>query len=208
MRAITGGSPWRSAAVSRDAGPCSARSTVGRPCPGTDPPPTADSPVTRRTGTPRSSSFTDHSAARRRMSSTGALSMRSTGISSGLPESRCRSVASSAASVSLSMRTARASGCFASFRAPLRRGRGRYRPGGRPSSLSPEKVTTSQCAHRVGDRRLVGDRLDGPAAEVVDEQHPAGAGDDGQLVQRGRLGEAADPVVGRMHAQEGRRPAP
>src|SRR3989475_3400130 len=148
MRASTGGLPWRSAVASREAGPATASSTVGRSCSGSEPPPTADEPSIRRVSTPRSASFTDHIAARRRTSATGVWSMRSTGIWSAWPVSRWLNVASRAASVSLSMRTARASGWRAIFltaSAPFSPRPSTIPACGPPRSLSPENVTTSEC---------------------------------------------------------------
>src|SRR2546428_1847161 len=166
MREIRGGSPRRSAVASREAGPAKAMSMGGSAWPGREPPPAADSPGVRVVLTPRSSSFTDHLPARLRMSAIALRSMRSTRISSRCPASRCRSVASIAASVSLSIRKARASACRDILRtASMPRAlRARITPAcGPPNNLSPENVTTSESR---SDSATVGSSAIGSAAPL------------------------------------------
>ena len=77
---------------------------------------------------------------------------------------------------------------------------------GPPSSLSPEKQTRSG----PGGERSVGRRLAAASsrqhagAQVVDEREAVLLRDRGELGQRRLLGEADDPEVGLVHAQEQR----
>ena len=64
-------------------------------------------------------------------------------------------------------------------------------------------------AHDVGSRgkarrggRLVTDRREGARAEIVDERQPGACRDRGELRESGLLGEADDPEVGLVHAQD------
>src|SRR6266576_1628665 len=107
MRAITGGvaARSRSSSASGDTpGTDSSTRTVGSLAPGNEPPPTSEKPST--------SGPLCNASARRLISAMFSVSMRSTGISArAMAGSRYSpSVASNAASVSLSARTARATG--------------------------------------------------------------------------------------------------
>ena len=62
-----------------------------------------------------------------------------------------------------------------------------------------------RVADRLGDQRLVEDRFQGAAAQVVQQQQPVPARDLGELCDRRRLGEAGHPEVGGVHPQQRRR---
>ena len=152
MRPISGGSPARSARGERvRAGPGSATTGPGqleqRQRAAADPGDRLDDLGARR-------SAAASRCARARLAAS-PRSIASTGISSGA--SRCsRSVASSAASESLSIRSARASGC-ARARARPPSARPTSSPAcGPPSSLSPEKHDQRRAGRdRAAHRRLV-----------------------------------------------------
>ena len=114
----------------------------------------------------------------------GSRSIRSTGISLAARRGTSSSVPSSAASVSLSARSARWSGCRRS------RSTSSARPAtipacGPPSSLSPEKQTRSAPAARL--RAAVGSSpssSERAGAEVVDERQVVRARDCRELGER------------------------
>ncbi len=141
-RATTGGSPSRSAAASSSS---TATAAPGSSSSGSAPPPAR--PVVSTTSPPTSAASR---SARARTASAGSRSIRSAGTSaSARSGSRYRSsVPSSAASVSLSGRSARWSGWRR--RRPTRSARPRTIPAcGPPRSLSPENATRSAPAARL-----------------------------------------------------------
>ena len=175
MRATTGGSPRRSAAASAPGSPPSS-ATAGpgqleqRQRPAAD---AGDRLDDGPAGRAASALARARAASPRRPSSiasTGSSRRASAG-------SRCRrSVASSAASESLSIRSARASGCAAAGRDGL--ARPTSRPAcGPPSSLSPLRGHERGAgAHRAADGRLVGEEVEAVVgedarADVVDDGH-------------------------------------
>ena len=122
------------------------------------------------------------------------------------------SVAASAASVTLSGRTARASGSFR-MRA-MRSARPTMSPAcGPPTSLSPLNVTTSApAASRSAGRRLVGQPErrgveQRTAAQVVDDDRAVRVGEPGELGRVGRLDEPRLREVRGVDAEHDGRPA-
>ena len=137
-------------------------------------------------------------------------SIRSVGTSRSASASsrNSTSVASNAASVSLSTRTIRASGFLRI--ASIHRARPRMIPPcGPPISLSAlRRDQVGPGRHRLGQRRL---RLkteprevdQGAGAHVVDDGQPAVVAQADKFVQRHFGGEAEDLVVARMDAEDG-----
>ena len=115
---------------------------------------------------------------------------------------------SSAASVSLSERRARWSGCRRSR--STRSARPATIPAcGPPSSLSPEKQTRSApAASAAAGRRLALDVDERAGAEVVEERQLVPASDGRELLEPRLLGEADDAEVRLVDAQEQRRLRP
>ena len=152
-------------------------------------------------------------AARASSSSREAASICSTGMSRAARSgSRCRrSVASSAASESLSIRTARASGCvrIRSIAASVPAAMPACGP---PSSLSAEKHTTSAPASMlvargglVGEQRARGRRArraSTPEPRSSISARPRSRASVAKVGQRGLLGEPDGPEVGGVHAHQ------
>src|SRR5262245_49400194 len=137
--------------------------------------------------------------ARRRTASADSLSIRSVGIWRGAVagSSYARSVASSAASVSLSIRSARFSGFFRSRStahddAGLRAAeqlvsRERHDVGAGPDGLRHSRLAREPPGTEIEEAA-------GP--EILEHRHPARPAELGQLRGGHALGEADDAVVG------------
>ena len=153
-----------------------------------------------RTGAPTETSTAAASAsARRRRTSASACRASTTG------DSPAATVASSAASVSLSARTARASG-WRAIRC-TRSARPSTSPAcGPPSNLSPLTVTRSAPARSAvstsGSSGSSGVGAQQPAAEVGDQRHPVLGRQRGQPVHADGGDEAVHAVVAGMHLEQ------
>ena len=175
-----------------------AQAKLGSSASGSAPPPT------RATVSSTAPPTSDASrSARARTTAASSRSMRSTGIRSRRRRGRARSVPSSAASVSLSVRTARCSGCRRSYSTSS--ARPTTMPAcGPPRSLSPEKQTRSAPA--ASDSRADGSLAmqlgEDAGAEIVEQRHAVPLRDGRELLEPRQLGEADDAEVRLVHAQE------
>ena len=220
LRAMTGGSWARSAAIHRSAASPAwisstavSQSSIGEGPP--RPPPTAPRDTSAasgsaprpalRTATSSSSAFALPSSP-----STAAPIMRSTGIRSiARPGSRYRaSVASSPASVTLSQRSARHSGCAFARATPARV------PGENPRLRPPEQLVPRERhqihpgGHARSRRGLVRQPQPGgvgqqPGPQIVNDGHAGLGPERDQLVQPGLLGEPRHREVRPVHLQDG-----
>ncbi len=191
-RATTAGLPARSGSANSTG---SATAQPGSCTPGAPPPPIT--PTDALTLPPTASASATHRA---RRPSGSAVSDCQVGVSATISDSN---VAVSAATVSLSMRSARASGWRRSV--PMTSAAPNNRPAcGPPSSLSAlHGDHRGALAQRRRDVGLVGQQRVGreqPAAEIGDHRHRQG----GQLGHRHRAGEALDAEVAGMHLEHGR----